>query len=93
MLELPNSGHLAACTMQFEPRDKILLVTPWKNTMTSQSLFQNAFILRKAGVTNFNDIIKIAIMLIKTTFKGSIKHKRIRKKILNRSFIRYNKNC
>ena len=37
--------------------------------MTLQALFQNTFILRNPRVTNFADIIKIATMFTKTTFK------------------------
>ena len=33
----------------------------------SQTLFKNGFIVRRLGVDNFAGIIKIAIMLIKTT--------------------------
>ena len=36
------------------------------------SLFQNTFILRRPGVENFADIIKIATMLIRATFNDSI---------------------
>ena len=36
----------------------------------------------KSGVANFAGIIKIAIMLIKTTFKDLIKVKRIRNCVL-----------
>ena len=46
--------------------------------MTSQPLFQNTFILRRPRVVNFADIIKIATMFIKATFKDSKKVKRIR---------------
>ena len=35
--------------------------------MTSQILIQNTFIFRGPRLTNFADIIKIAIMFIKTT--------------------------
>ena len=35
--------------------------------MTSQPLFKNTSILRRPGVANFADIIKIAIALIKST--------------------------
>ena len=38
-------------------------------TMTSQSLSQNTFILRRPRVANFSDIIKIATMFIKTNFR------------------------
>ena len=43
--------------------------------MTSKPFFQNTFILRKPGLVNFADIIKTAIMLIKTTIENSIKVK------------------
>ena len=45
--------------------------------MTSQPLYQNAFILRRSTVANFADIIKIAT-IVKKTFKDSKKVKRIR---------------
>ena len=45
--------------------------------MSSYSLFQNIFILRKYRVTNFADIIKIAIMFIKTTLKTQKKSKEL----------------
>ena len=37
--------------------------------------FQNSFILRRTGVANFSATIKVTIMLIKITFKNSIKIK------------------
>ena len=37
----------------------------------------NTFILRRATVANFADIIKIAIMFTKTTFKDSKKLKEL----------------
>ena len=37
----------------------------WTETMTSQPLFQNTFILRGPRVANFADIIKIATIIIK----------------------------
>ena len=61
-----------------ESRDKIVLVTSWTKIMRSQSLFQNIFILRRAGVAFFADIIEIAAMFIKTTVKDSRIVKRIR---------------
>ena len=45
--------------------------------MTSQPLFQNTFTLRRSGAAKIGDIIKIAIMLIKTTSKDSIKIKEL----------------
>ena len=35
MLELPNFGHMITSTIQFESRDKILLMISWTETMTS----------------------------------------------------------
>ena len=43
--------------------------------MTSQTLFQNTFILRKLGVAIFADIIKIVTIFIRTIFKDSNKVK------------------
>ena len=42
------------------------------------TFFQNAFILRRAWVAIFGDIIKIVTMFIKTIFKDSRKVKRTR---------------
>ena len=39
MLELPNFGHMTTSTIQFEPRDKILLVTSWTETMSLYNLY------------------------------------------------------
>ena len=71
--ELPNLGHNTTS----KSHGKILLVTSLTKRMTSIS-FQNIFILRMARVANFADIIKIAIIFIKRTFKDSKKVKRIR---------------
>ena len=54
----------------------------WTVIMTSQPLFQNTFILRRPRVTNFADIIKIATMFLKTTFRDSQKIKIIRNYVL-----------
>ena len=35
MLELPDFGHMNTSTIQFESRDKILLVASWTEAMTS----------------------------------------------------------
>ena len=40
--------------------------------------FQNIFILRRPRVVNFADIIQIATVFIKTTYKDSKKYKRFR---------------
>ena len=45
--------------------------------MTSKLLFKKTFHLRRSRVDNFFDIIEIAIMFIKKTFKESNKFKRI----------------
>ena len=44
----------------------------------SQHLFQDTFIIRRPRTANFADIIKVAIIFIKTTLKDSKKVKRIR---------------
>ena len=54
----------------------------WTVIMTSQPLFQNTFILRRPRVTNFADIIKIATVFLKTTFRDSQKIKIIRNYVL-----------
>ena len=74
-------------TIQYEPRDKILLVTSHRKTMTSQLFFQNSLISGSLGVANFTSIIKIAIILIKTTHKELITIKRIRKNVPKCSFL------
>ena len=35
MLELPIFGHMSTTSIEFEPSDKILLVTSWTEIMTS----------------------------------------------------------
>ena len=57
--------------------------------MTPQRLFQNTFILRRPGVVNFADIIKIATMFIKKSFKDSKTPERIRNYVLNRNLYLY----
>ena len=84
MLQLPNFGHMTTCTKQFESYDKKFLVTSWKEILAPYFSFQNIFILRWLGAPSFDEIIKIAIMFIKTTFQDSITVKRIRK---NTTFI------
>ena len=46
------------------------MMTPW-------TLFQNNFVLRSARVANFAEIIEIATIFIKTTFKDSKKLKEL----------------
>ena len=73
MLELPNFGYMTTSTIWLESHDKILLVASWAEIMMSQPLFQNIFILRKPKVADFADIIKMATMFTKTTFKKNQK--------------------
>ena len=54
-----------------------MLVTPWTKIVTSL-WFQVTFTLRRPRVANFADIIKIATIFIRTTFKDSNKIKRNR---------------
>ena len=61
ILLLPNFGHMITSTLQFELRDKILLVTSLTKIMTPQPIFPNAFILRRPST---GDIIKIAAVFI-----------------------------
>ena len=55
-----------------------VLVASWTEILTSQTLYQDAFILRRSTVANFADMIKIQT-IIKKTFEDSKKVKRIRK--------------
>ena len=55
--------------IEFEPRDKILLVTSWTKIMTSQSSFQSNFILRRPGEASSGDIIKFPIMLKSSLYR------------------------
>ena len=68
MLELPNFGHMTTSTIQFESRNKDDGDVMDKNY--DVITFQKTFVLRRAGVANFADIIKIATMFIKTIFKN-----------------------
>ena len=61
---LPNFGHITASTYQ---EQKL-----WHNNL----YFKNTFILRKPKVANFVAIIKIAPLVIKTTFTDSKKSER-----------------
>ena len=44
--------------------------------MSSETLFQNSFILRRPGVAFFSDIIKIVIIFLKTILTDSENVKR-----------------
>ena len=68
MLEVRNFDCITTYTIQFDSRDKKMLVTSWIEIMTSKLLFQNA---SREG--NFADIIEIATIFIKR-----IRVKRIR---------------
>ena len=57
-------------------------MTSLTQIMTSYPLFQNTFILRSPEIASSPDIIKIAIMLNKTTLRDSIKVKRIKQNFL-----------
>ena len=52
--------------------------------MTSWTLFQSTFILRRPRVASFADIIKIETKFNKTTLKNSRKVKRIRNYVLQK---------
>ena len=79
VLKLPNLGHMTTSKIQFESREKILLVMSWTEIMMSKPLFQNIFILRKPSrVAIFADIVKIVNMFIKKIFKDSKKVERFR---------------
>ena len=82
MLELPNFSYMITSTIWLESCDKILLVESWAEIMMSQPLFQNIFILRKPRVADFADIIKMATMFTKTTFKDSKKKTKKKKEIM-----------
>ena len=58
VLDLPNFGHMVTSTVLFESRNKFLLMTSQNSQrMTSQLLIQNTFILRRARVAIFADIL------------------------------------
>ena len=40
LIELPDFGHMTTLTIQFESRDKMLLVTSSSEIMTSQPFFK-----------------------------------------------------
>ena len=50
------------------------------------NFISNTFISKRLGVVSLVDIIKIALLLIKPTYKESIKDKRIRKKCIKMQF-------
>ena len=89
MLELPNFVHMTTSTVEFESRDKILLVTSWAEILTSYPLFQITLILRRPRLANFADIIKIATIFIKTTVIESRIVKRIRNYVLKYNLYLY----
>ena len=64
MLETPNFGHMTTSTIEFESRNKIFVVDDMDRNYDVIT-FQNTF------VASFADIIKVATIFIKTTFKDS----------------------
>lgn len=50
------------------------------------NFISNTVISKRLGVVSLVDIIKIALLLIKPTYKESIKDKRIRKKCIKMQF-------
>ena len=69
---------MTAFTIQFEPPDKILLVTSWTKIFDVKNFISKDLFVRRPGVAIFADIINFLIMFIKTIFKDSrIKVKRI----------------
>ena len=66
MIELSNFGHTTAFKIWFQSRDNSLLVVSWTEIMMSQTLYQNACILRISTVVNFADMIKIPTIIEKT---------------------------
>ena len=77
MLELLNFSHMTKSTISIESLDKTLLLTSCVEIMTSKHLYQNTYILTRPRVANFADIIKIATMFIKITFKDFKKLKEL----------------
>ena len=79
MLEPPNFGHMTASTIWLELRDN-------GNTMDRNYeviiFLSNTFFLRRSWVANFPDMINIATICIKTTFKISKKAERFRNYVL-----------
>ena len=74
MQELPNFGHMTTFTielhLQFESRDKILLVTCCYHVIAFISKYHH---FKKAQNSFFADIIKIITIFIKTIFTDSKK--------------------
>ena len=62
-------SHDHICNIIMSHVTKFYIVSSWIEIVSWQSLFQNTDILRRPGVANFTDL-KIAITLIKTTFKN-----------------------
>ena len=86
--ELPNFGHLTTSTIKFKSCDKLVGDVMNRN-YDVVTFFQNTFILRRPGLAKFADIIKVATMLIKTTYQNSNKVKRIRNYVLKRNLCLY----
>ena len=65
-------GHMNTSMTVLESRDTTALVISCTEAMTSWAFLQNTLMLRGPGVANFAGIVKIAIMLINTTFNFEI---------------------
>ena len=52
MLVLPNFGHMNTSTIEFEPRDKILLMRTWTETDVV-TFTSNFFYFKKVWSTKF----------------------------------------
>ena len=57
-------------------------MTSWVEIMSSKPLFKGTLALKSPRIAYFAEIIKFAIILIKTTLKDSIKVKIIRNHVL-----------
>ena len=69
VLELPNLCHMTKSIVKFELHDKFSLMTSNAETITSQPLFLNIFILRRSRVAIFANIIKIVTIFVKKIFQ------------------------
>ena len=82
ILKLPNFGDITKSTVLLSHVIKFCFWRHEQKLWTSKPFFRNPSILRKRRVANFADIIKIAAMFMKVTFKDWKKVKWIRNYIL-----------
>ena len=82
MLGLQNLGHMTTFTNDLSLVIKFFWWRHVRQTMTSQLLYENVFILRRPTEANFADIMKIPT-IIKKTFKDLKKFKRIKNYLFN----------